>query len=976
MTTNLKIVLLLAAVALIVSNPCALAHIDITPEQARDLIDTTPDLIVVDVREPYEYCGAAGHIPGALNYPWNSGVLEGRYEELPADGPVLVVCAAGGRSNRAANFLDSKGLATVYDMLGGMSVWQWETAPCKYSGGSGTATDPYQIATAHDLIDLGNEPNDYDKHFILTANIDLDPNLPDRKVFDGAVIAEAVWVERGGLGRRVYLGGTLFNGVFDGNGYTISHLTIRGVGYLGLFGRLDYAASISNLGLEAVEIIGTGDYVGGLVGENYGSVETSYSTGTVTGDYVGGLVGLNVGSLAASHSTCEVHGSPCAGGIVGENGGSITTSYSTGTVTGTYYVGGLVGLNYEGSISQSYSTAVVSGHDRVGGIVGENVGSITTSNVACTVTGDSTVGGLVGLNRGSMRKSYFAGTVSGDQDVGGLVGTNDYNATIADCNSRGAVSGDYYRVGGLAGSSFGLISGCYSSGIVSGTAVGAIDVGGLVGSNGGKIAASCSTGSVSGSSGVGGLVGSNGGKIAASCSTGSISGSSSVGGLVGTNAGAVMDSYTTCTVNGGETVGGLVGYNYGGVVSGRGGGPSPSGIILTCYSAAVVSGDQQIGGLVGTDPGGGVSDDCFWDVEMSDQTTSDGGIGKATAEMQTASTFLEAGWDFIDETENGPNDIWKISEGLDYPRLWWEKYGGGTGEPNDPYLIYTAEHLNAVGAEPNDWDKHFKLMANVDLSGYSYDTALIAPDIDPCNPGFQGASFTGVFDGNDHTISNLTIHGGGYLGLFGRSDAEAEVSNLGVVDPNITGSDYVGTLMGFNRARIASCYCTGTVSGDKRVGGLTGRNWRTITASYNAAAVTGNDDVGGLAGGNYGNITMSYNTGAITAERDVGGLVGENYGSIAMSYSNGAVVGDWRAGGLVGYNWSDTGTVSGFWDVETSGLLTSDGGIGKTSAEMQTAGTYLEAGWDFVDETANGTEDIWWILEGRDYPRLWWETGN
>lgn len=39
---------------------------------------------------------------------------------------------------------------------------------------------------------------------------------------------------------------------------------------------------------------------------------------------------------------------------------------------------------------------------------------------------------------------------------------------------------------------------------------------------------------------------------------------------------------------------------------------------------------------------------------------------------------------------------------------------------------------------------------------------------------------------------------------------------------------------------------------------------------------------------------------------------------------------------------------------------------------MQTAGTFLEVGWDFVDETENGTEDIWWMPED-DYPRLWWE---
>ena len=71
---------------------------------------------------------------------------------------------------------------------------------------------------------------------------------------------------------------------------------------------------------------------------------------------------------------------------------------------------------------------------------------------------------------------------------------------------------------------------------------------------------------------------------------------------------------------------------------------------------------------------------------------------------------------------------------------------------------------------------------------------------------------------------------------------------------------------------------------------------------------------------------------------------------------------------------AQAGTIEfSFWDAETSGQSGSDDGIGKTTDEMQTAGTFLETGWDFVDETANGTEDIWWILDGRDYPRLVWE---
>ena len=60
-------------------------------------------------------------------------------------------------------------------------------------------------------------------------------------------------------------------------------------------------------------------------------------------------------------------------------------------------------------------------------------------------------------------------------------------------------------------------------------------------------------------------------------------------------------------------------------------------------------------------------------------------------------------------------------------------------------------------------------------------------------------------------------------------------------------------------------------------------------------------------------------------------------------------------------------------DTQTSGRASSIAGRGLTTAEMQTASTFLEFGWDFIDETENGTDDIWWILEGQDYPRLWRE---
>jgi hypothetical protein len=129
-----------------------------------------------------------------------------------------------------------------------------------------------------------------------------------------------------------------------------------------------------------------------------------------------------------------------------------------------------------------------------------------------------------------------------------------------------------------------------------------------------------------------------------------------------------------------------------------------------------------------------------------------------------------------------------------------------------------------------------------------------------------------------------------------------------------------------------------------------------------------------------------YARATVSGNVYIGGLVGRNLeGSISSSYSTGSVIGTVKVGGLVGentlvpnqqgqYNIGIIG--SSFWDTEISKQATSDGGTGKTTEEMQMTSTFLEAGWDFVDEITNGTEDIWWILEGQDYPRLWWETAE
>jgi hypothetical protein len=78
----------------------------------------------------------------------------------------------------------------------------------------------------------------------------------------------------------------------------------------------------------------------------------------------------------------------------------------------------------------------------------------------------------------------------------------------------------------------------------------------------------------------------------------------------------------------------------------------------------------------------------------------------------------------------------------------------------------------------------------------------------------------------------------------------------------------------------------------------------------------------------------------------------------------------------VGYNdnyYGNSTITASFWDVETSGQTSSAGGEGKTTAEMKTLSTFTSAGWDFVGETANGTEDIWTICQGVNYPRFTWQ---
>ena len=321
------------------------------------------------------------------------------------------------------------------------------------------------------------------------------------------------------------------------------------------------------------------------------------------------------------------------------------------------------------------------------------------------------------------------------------------------------------------------------------------------------------------------------------------------------------------------------------------------------------------------------------------------------------------------------------------------QYGGGSGTENDPFLIRTAEQMNAIGASRGDWDKHFQLRADIDLGEYTGTAYNIIG-----TEGMDG-SFKGLFDGNDHTISNLSINSPRekYTGLFGYMTGE--VVNLGLINPevfsqgrhvgalaghlfagtitrcyaegaNVWGDDYIGGLVGSCSGRINRSYSTGSVTGDSYVGGLIGIvNDGTVNMCYSKASVSGNREVGGFAGKTaheQGVISNCYATGGVDGDTYVGGLVGQvQSGRAFNSYSTGSVSGNQFVGGFTGNIRVLGSVIHCFWDTETSGWSTSPGGTGKTTIEMQTITTFSDAGWDF--------NAIWTICAGMNYPVLLWQ---
>ena len=456
----------------------------------------------------------------------------------------------------------------------------------------------------------------------------------------------------------------------------------------------------------------------------------------------------------------------------------------------------------------------------------------------------------------------------------------------------------------------------------TGTVTGLNFTGGLMGftHSGCTVSLSYFDGTVTGHYFVGGLVGSNRGIMTDCYATGTVTGDERVGGLSGQNVGNVNDSYSTGTVTGSNLVGGLAGISF--------------NITSNCHATGNVIGGNYAGGLLGSNYG--VVNNCW----ATGSVTGGGQVG-----------------------------------GL---------VGLGDGPITDSYSTGNVAGYGAVGG----------------LLGLGYDASTVT---------------------NCYSTGNVTGEFNYVGGLAG--SAHGTVSDS-YATGSVTGSDHVGGLAGIAH-NVSNCYATGDVTGDNTIGGLVG--WHTdgtVSYSYATGSVAGSYS-GGLVGVNGGTwvsgglvelndndsvaIYYCYSTGSVTGDTSVGGLVGENaYSTVSNSYSSGNVTGGSRVGGLVGWHWgdvsdsyaigsvtgntltgglvgdSDSGTVSNsFWDIETSGQGTSDGGTGKNTTEMKDITTFtdtetegLDEPWDIIAVANPSTRNpsyIWNIVDNVTYLFLSWQ---
>lgn len=770
-----------------------------------------------------------------------------------------------------------------------------------------------------------------------------------------------------------------FRGTFDGDGHTIVGLQANG----GLFGKLGSGAVVKDINIVSSVFTGkeTNDSVGAVAAENNGGKISGISgygnTVKGSGGYIGGLVGKNYGAISNSddQSTVIAGADTVAGGIAGINGtdaskplnGTLENVQSNSAVTtdnlgaGQYAsnLGGIVGKNE--LLLNTYNINNVSAHgitgktgntQTSGGIVGTNEGRISNAYNESIIHGSENIGGVAGKNGTQTSDSKLtelndvANAVeiigdAGGKNVGGLVGMQEH-ATTNQGRNTGAITG-CTNVGGMVGynKADSYLNNLENS--PQATITGITNVGGIAGVNEGEISADdqlnlVNSGKIYGWENVGGIAGKNSGNIdnvnsninlyvidtetrnALMGNAGITPKAQFFGGVTGENVGIITNATNRARVDAAQAsyVGGIVGKNTSdGNKVGQllGMGNSNEGFVI---------GNNYVGGVIGKNEVAitGTDEQSVGIVNSGTVIALAGGAGGIIGENSADITYVN----MKNEGEVHGN----------------ASADGSTEENGTGGII----GVNAVGANISNSSLMNRVNGNV--SGVANVGGII---------GINYGVITGGRDDNDNyykyqIYNNGTIQAGSYDAKNGTITATA------VPEENI------GGLLGNNIGTLTAGYNTGVVDAGQssNVGGIAGTNSGTLDQVFNSVVTVTKTETGATDA--HGRKLYNYtytDGGAISGASNVGSIVGSNTGTLSNAYSTTAVEGTSSVANIVG---SNAGQVSNIYGYAANGNTNVNGGTVRNSYIIKEDGTLAENGKDAkkLDSYDFDNKDTTWKL--------------
>ena len=795
-------------------------------------------------------------------------------------------------------------------------------------------------------------------------------------------------------------GNTAFTGTFDGDGHTIVGLQANG----GLFGKLGSGAVVKDInivssvftgkaasdsvGAVAAEnnggsisgisgygntVKGSGGYIGGLVGKNYGGISNSDDQSTVIAGadtVAGGIAGINgtdadnwlVGALENVQSNSAVTTGNLGagqyasnlGGIVGKNDELFWMSWTTYNinnvsahgVTGkdgnTKTSGGIVGTN-EGSISNAYNESIIHGSKNIGGIAGSNAmakpndssGQIATlENIANAVeiigdAGSQNVGGLVGKqDHATTNQGRNTGAITGCTNVGGMVGYNTAASYLNNLeNSPQATITGITNVGGIAGVNEGVISADDQLNLLnSGKIYGWENVGGIAGKNSGSIDNVNSNINL---------------YVIDKATRNALKGNAAItpnaqffGGVTGENVGIITNATNRARVDAAQAsyVGGIVGRNT------KDGDKVGQLLGMGNSNEGFVIGKNYVGGVIGKN-------------EVDITGTAEQSVGIVNSGTVIALAGGAGG--IIGENSADITHVIMKNEGEVHGNASFE----GSTEENGTGGIIGVNGYKADGTGANISNSSLMNRVNGNVSGVANVGGII---------GINHGIITGGRDANNNyykyqIYNNGTIQAGSYDATNGTITAFA--------------GENIGGLLGNNSGTLTAGYNTGVVDAgqSRNVGGIAGTNSGTLDQVFNSVVTVTKTETGATDANGRKLYNYTYTDGgAISGASNVGGIVGSNKagGQLTNAYSTTKVAGNSNVANIVG---SNDGHVSNIYGYAANGITNVNGGTVSNSYIIKEDGTLKENGKDakkLDSYTFDYKDTTWKLYDKRTNPLL------